>query len=558
MSKGTRITTACLVMGLLCVMIVSAGGSSARQGRQNSGVSSAASGPLGKYNPEITIRFARSVDDDLQDNILPRTPGENLEGNRWLTAYREKLGINIVYDWIVRGGDAFTQKRNVTIASGELPDMMLVTPAQMKELAEAGAIEDLTPYWESYATDMLKGFYTQLGPGALNAVRVDGRQMGIGAPEIYGDGVFIWIRADWLKKLGLEPPKTMRDVLAIAAAFTERDPDGNGVKDTYGLVFTKDLYGGAMGLEGFFAGYHAYPNMWIDDGTGKLVWGSLQPQTREGLRVLSEMYKAGQIDREFGVKDGGKVAETIASGKAGMEFGAQWNPMYPLISNYYNDPNADWTGYGLVSVDSNPVYSPQNFNSGDAMVVRKGFAHPEALVKMYSLYMELIHGETGNFDYYYMPKANGGVGVWKFSPLTPEPPFKNLIAFRKLQEARKNNTLDRLTGEALSIHENLVNFANGDTTQWGWEKIYGVNGVFKYAVEYEDENRFLFEPFAGAPTPTMVTQRESLRAMEIEVFSKIIMGSSPLSDFDKFVNDWNRLGGSEITREVNEWYASTK
>jgi putative aldouronate transport system substrate-binding protein len=127
-----------------------------------------------------------------------------------------------------------------------------------------------------------------------------------------------------------------------------------------------------------------------------------------------------------------------------------------------------------------------------------------------------------------------------------------------LQEARRNNTFDRLTGEALSIHQNVVNFANGDKSQWGWEKIYGTNGVFRYGVEYLNENRFLFSSFTSAPTPTMVTRMEALRALEIEVFSKIIMGSSPLSDFDKFVNDWNRLDGGTISREVNDWYASIK
>jgi putative aldouronate transport system substrate-binding protein len=424
MKKEIQSAVTCMV--LLAVMVLSACSPSSKQDtvQQSSGAGSAASGPLGKYDPEITIHFARNVDDDLQDNIIPRTPGENLEKNRWFDAYKEKLGINIVYDWVVRGGDAFTQKRNVTIASGDLPDMMLVTTAQMQDLAESDMIEDLTPYWDPYATDMVKRFYTQQGPAVLNAMKVDGKQMGVGAPDIYGDGIFLWIRADWLKKLGLQPPKTMQDVLNIAAAFTDRDPDGNGARDTYGLVFTKDLYGGAMGLEGFFTGYHAYPNMWIDDGAGKLVWGSVQGEVKEGLRVLSEMYKAGQIDKEFGVKDGGKVAETIASGKAGLEFGAQWNPMYPLISNFYNDPNADWTGYGLVSVDDKPVYSPQNFGGGEGTVVRKGYAHPEALIKMYSLYTELIHGESGNFDYYYMPKANDGIGVWKYSPITPEPPLR--------------------------------------------------------------------------------------------------------------------------------------
>jgi putative aldouronate transport system substrate-binding protein len=436
--------------------------------------------------------------------------------------------------------------------------MMLVTTAQMKELAESGMIADLTPHWESYSTDMMKQFYTQQGPAVLNAVRVDGRIMGLGAPDVFGDGVFLWIRADWLKKLGLRPPRTMQELIAICGAFTERDPDGNGVRDTYGIVFTKSLYGGAMGLEGFFAGYHAYPNMWIDDGTGKLIWGSLGPQVKEGLRALAEMYRAGQIDREFGVKDGGKAAETIASGKAGVEFGAQWNPMYPLISSYNNDPNADWTGYGLVSADNKPVFSPQNFGGGEATVVRGGFPYPEALIKMASLYMELIHGAGGNFDYYYMPKANNGLGVWKFSPITPEPPFKNLTAFMALQNARQNNTLELLTGEAQSIHQNIVNFAKGDKSQWGWDKIYGTEGVFRHGVEYLNENRFLFASYTAAPTPAMIARMESLRALEIEVFSKIIMGSSPLSDFDKFVNDWNRLGGEVMTREANAWYASIK
>ena len=32
------------------------------------------------------------------------------------------------------------------------------------------------------------------------------------------------------------------------------------------------------------------------------------------------------------------------------------------------------------------------------------------------------------------------------------------------------------------------------------------------------------------------------------------MGETPISDFDKFVAQWEQLGGSEIQAEVNEWY----
>lgn len=514
--------------------------------------------PLGKYEKPLTIRFARSIDDDLQDNIIPKTPGETVNSNRWLKAYSEKLGIDVKYDWTVKIGDAYTQKINVTLASGDIPDMLQVNAAQMKQLAESDMIEDLTPYWDAYASDLLKEIYTAQGPMVLNATKIDGKMMGVGTAEIYGDGVFLWIRKDWLDKLKLPEPKTMKDVLTISEAFTTQDPDQNGKKDTYGLAITKDLYNGVMGLEGFFAGYHAYPNMWIDDGSGKLVWGSTLPEVKQGLQVLADMYKAGQIDKEFGVKDGGKVAETITAGKVGMEYGAQWNPMYPLISNYQNDPEANWVGYALVSNDGEPVLSPQNFGAADFWVVKKGFSNPEALIKMYNLHVELNWGKTGDFDYYYMPSANDSVGVWKYSPVTPYPSFKNLNAFRELQEARANGTLDKLTGEALSIQKNIEAFEKGDTTQWGWPKIYGADGVFRHSIDYVDQDRFKLEAYAGPPTKTMVEKKATLKSLEAEVFMKIIMGNVPIDGFDKFVADWNTLGGADMTKEVNEWYATVK
>src|SRR5690606_36668302 len=134
------------------------------------------------------------------------------------------------------------------------------------QLAEADLIEDLTPYWEQYASDELKELYAEQGTAVLNSGTVNGKIMGIGKADVYGDGVYLWIRKDWLDKLSIPEPTSLQDVLKISEAFTTQDPDGNNVNDTYGLALTKDLYGGAMGLEGFFAGYHAYPNMWIDDG----------------------------------------------------------------------------------------------------------------------------------------------------------------------------------------------------------------------------------------------------------------------------------------------------
>ena len=42
--------------------------------------------------------------------------------------------------------------------------------------------------------------------------------------------------------------------------------------------------------------------------------------------------------------------------------------------------------------------------------------------------------------------------------------------------------------------------------------------------------------------------------VEEEVITKVIMGE-PLTNFDQFVDNWHRLGGTEIVQEVNRWAA---
>lgn len=518
--------------------------------------------PLGKYEPAINIRFVRTIDDDLSSNVLPSTPNETMESNRWLKLYSDALGINVTYDWTVAGGytdDAYTQKINVTLASGDLPDVVNVNAQQLKQLVDADMIEDMTAYWTDYASDFSKDIYTEEGESVLNSATFAGKLMAI--PNVDASiecAQFLWIRKDWLDKLGLSVPTTMQELLAVADAFTTKDPDGNGVDDTFGMALTKNLYSGCMAAEGFFAGFHAYPNFWMQKEDGSLAYGSVQPEMKAALQALADMYAKGALDKEFGVKDGSKVAESIAAGKCGIDFGEQWNPIYPLLSNHTNDNNANWIGCNIVSFDDQLPKVPLKFRTARYFAVRKGYEHPEAVVKMVNMHLEKNWGETNDFGYYYMPAENANTSVWKFSPVTPFPPFKNLNAFKELQKARAANDMGLVVGEAKSIQASLERYAAGDMSLWGWYKIYGEDGVYLVLEDYQAHDQLLVESFVGAPTATMVERRATLEKMEKEVFVKIIMGAAPIEEFDKFVNDWNELGGASITQEVNEWYASLK
>jgi putative aldouronate transport system substrate-binding protein len=75
---------------------------------------------------------------------------------------------------------------------------------------------------------------------------------------------------------------------------------------------------------------------------------------------------------------------------------------------------------------------------------------------------------------------------------------------------------------------------------------------------YEQNDLYMMDKFVGAPTPTMVEKKSTLDDMQNVTFLKIILGEAPIEDFDKFVEDFMDLGGTDITAEVNEWYDSVK
>ena len=55
-------------------------------------------------------------------------------------------------------------------------------------------------------------------------------------------------------------------------------------------------------------------------------------------------------------------------------------------------------------------------------------------------------------------------------------------------------------------------------------------------------------------TPAMISRKAELDKLRNNTFLSMVMGETPVSDFDKFVEQWKAQGGDEIAKEVNEWY----
>jgi putative aldouronate transport system substrate-binding protein len=524
---------------------------------------------MSKYNPPLKITATRWISDAAKF-----VEGETIENNKKTDyEYGEKLGIKLNYLWSVPQSQ-FDSKMAVTIASQDLADVMMLNMRTFSMLANNGKLQDLTDTYNKYGSKALKGSYETDEGASLSLAKVGGKLYAIPSTSSPADvAPVLWIRADWLKKLKLKEPTSMNDVFAIAEAFTKNDPDGNNKKDTFGMALLKDLYDTSSGgwvasLNGFFQGYHAYPNMWVKGSNGKLVYGSVQPNIGKALIKLQSLYKAGIIDPEFAVKDVTKIAEELTKGKLGLEFGAMWNPLWPLQGSMDADKNADWKPYAVPSIDKKPAAAGIGIdpNTMVFLAVKKGFKNPEVVVKMMNVtassYYPFLFGNENDPDKYDGSDKTTEITNWYADKGITEqhqylmgwvnPADKNIVTHRMAVSSIDNNKTPNVSIK--QTVEDILGFEkDGDRSKWGMARVFGHVGSFNIIDnKYMKPKNTVFNEFYGAPTETMILKMQTLNKMQLEVYTKIIMGA-PIGTFSKFVGDWHKLGGTQITKEVNEW-----
>ena len=504
------------------------------------------------YSPPIEMTTVASVDATV------KFLGDNdINNNVWTRAYSELLGINLTNKWVV-DGSMYNEKLGLSVNSGDIPDMFRVSASQLALYQEAGLLADLTPYYNDGASANTRDVLTQ-DPVALKSATIDGKLYGIPLTDAsVATASLLWIRQDWMDKMGIKAPTSMADVLEISKRFTEEDPDGNGINDTVGLAMDKDLFGAIAGLQGFFNGYHAYPDTWFEKD-GALVFGSVQPEMRAALLALQKMYAAGQIDQEFGVKDINQITETIAQGKCGMEFGVWWNPYHPLNLSQANDPNAYWQAYAIPSVDSTPAKSQYSSAVGAFLVIRNGYEHPEALIRMVNFWTDnIVRSESDAVRNKFLGDINSpDVVLYKYTPVVLWEPNASIEGGRRLRAALAKHDPSGLNLEEQWRYRIIqAYFEQGTKEAWVEVATNGPNGAVTILENIQGDGGLL-NLFYGTPTATMATKLPTLQTMEIEMITKVITGSS-IDLFDQFVKDWYNLGGTQIVQEVNAWAVNNK
>lgn len=334
--------------------------------------------------------------------------GDTYEDNAY-TRYLKDM-LNVQNENAFEAYEDYDDVVAMAIERKEIPDIMVVsTIDQVQRLAEEDLIEDLTDAYHNCASTRIKAIYSSYGDSLFGNVTFDGKMMAIPETNIEDGPTMLWMRKDWLNKLGLSAPKTMEDVENIVFQFIQKDPGENGAGNTVGLVCDRNLVGESgydyeYQMDILFASYGAYPKQWLVEEDGSIFYGSVQPEVKNALKKLSEMYQNGTLDNEFLLRSNSNIIELIEEGKCGAFFGPWWAPNNPLMSAKNKDPEADWEPYIITTDDDGAVSYCYRNPSYKYVVVRKGYEHPEVAIKVLNVmydYLRYQDKEAGEISRYY-------------------------------------------------------------------------------------------------------------------------------------------------------------
>ena len=521
--------------------------------------------PWAKYPSPVTATFAAVT------NSAEKFPqGDSYTQNVWTRSLLEEMNIKMVekYEATDVKPSQFETKTNLAIVSNDLPDLITLTNAdQFRRLVAAGRLEDLTEAYAKFAYPLFKQWFESDGGTRKGWGTVGGKLLGISPSQVnYMSPRMVFIRRDWRQKTGLPVPKTMDEVIAMARAFKAMDP-----KNRYGLLITKDiLENGMSDLQGIANSMGVYPRMWLDDGTGKLVYGSVQPGMKDVLKLYRQLYAEGLINPEFATTSGGDSAEQLTNGKVGIAVNSFWLTSWPL-NELYDKDGVEWDAYPLPPMkgylkDAKVMVQTDNMDLR-FFAVRKGYANPEVLVKVLNYeaarlndperaQTEKFHSDA-NYDYqmmapFYPPFAPLTINLDTNTNVTnaiDRNDTKYLVtAHDKLQYGRVKSYVDAVKAGTKPGSEDWV----------AYNFFYGPSSAFGVLNYYWSSKLVLTSPAVGIQTNEMARKQDTLNNLELQYYTQIITGQKPLDGFDQWVKDWKDLGGDLISYEINDWYKSSR
>lgn len=499
-------------LGMLGTLLAGCGGSNDENGGASPSGTTASSASAA---PSQSASASQESTEKMKIEVVKVGWGAKLPSDDFVKAELDKkLNIDLTLS-LPANPDELKNQLSTRIAAGDYPDVMeLADRNHLLQLARMGALLDLTPY-----LDQLQDAQSLATADGVKKGTVDGKSYAIAkAPNLLAQSY--WIRKDWLAKLNLQMPTTVDELLAVAQAFVEKDPDGNGKKDTIGI--TSSEWNAFNPLFGSLGVGSSYKDIYIKDG--KAIGAVYDPAYKDAIVSVQKFLNAGVVDPEVFSNKGTAATDKAVKGQAGIFYG-DWN----LFKDEYQtavkaaNPNAEWE------------------------------IIPD------------LKGAGGDFDSSYdLGTASGFVALPKSLEKNPDK-VKRIIQLLNYVS----------TGEGLNLVEYGIegtHFTLKDGKPAVTDKIGDASFSWVYQIMGRPEQEYLLTKFAKQSaqiqaasskprfnvyngfidTPQTVNLADAQRFMNDELL-KFVFGKAPMSEYDKFLSTLdNTYGYKQYVEEANK------
>lgn len=442
----------------------------------------------------------------------------------------KETGIKV--KWIHPAKGAESEQFNLLLASGSLPDIIQTNwykfPGGPEKAIADNIIAPLNDLISKDSPNLKKLLDSNKSVNKM--VKTDAgkyyvypylRTLEADLPPVYQGPM---VRKDWLSDLGLQIPTTIDEWEVMLKAFKDKK-NAQSPFTTYSFVT-----GAPMNTSSLFMGaYGVMDDFYLKNG--KVVYGPTQEGFKSYLTLMNSWYKQGLIDKDIFSVDQKTADAEMLSGKAGSTVGNLGGTLGKYIDTMKTkDPKYDVVGVPFPSLkkDEKTPMGHLGYIYGDS----NGSAAISATSKNKDLaaqYLDYAYSRKGQLLY------NFGIEGTSYTMVNGVPTYTDLIT--------KNPKLPLAQAVTGYTNNNAANVIDPDEFK-------------QYSLPYDQEKKAmdqwkLTDEAKYQIPPVTATQEESSELASVmndvinykqEMVVKFILGQEPLSNFDKYVAQINKLG----------------
>lgn len=431
----------------------------------------------------------------------------------------EAANVELDIEWVPDNN--YNEKLNTAFATGTLPQVVSVGFEHLDQFREA--IQDdqfweIGPYLDDYEN------LSNLKESIVENTMIDGKIYGIyqGRP-LSRQGIIY--RKDWADKLGLSAPETVEDLFEMARAFTEDDPDGNGVDDTIGITDRGDLIYGAFKT---VSSWFGTPNNW-GEKDGELLPEFMFPEYIETMDFMKDLRDKGYINKDFPITSKDDSSAMLKNGTAGIRIGGMAD-----VGSLYNDakelePNIEYDVHNYIEGPHGEFATWSIPGFGSLFLFPKSATETEEeLRKILAFYDKMMGPEVANLLYWGVEDEHYTIIDGKAKVTDDQEKFD--------REVKPYLSLEVGEPETNGRYEGYLDYEPKEKSE----------ELFK-----DNENYLIHDPTIPLVSETFIKDGERLQKIIEDATFNYILGEIDLDEFNKEIEKWEEQGGSKIIEEYN-------